>query len=433
MRLFVSGFVVASLLACSGVNRAGAQQPQGGGRAEVPLIAIGGSEDFDPAQPIKPGFQLSIAVTSAGGVPEQDLTGVFPVDTTGSVQLKLVGLVQLRGLTPTQAADKIAVQLRPYLREPKVTVTIVSVPKPVVFLSGAVSRPGAIPVNDNTTLAELLTIVGFTDNADLSRVRITRRADKENRTITEYNFIRWLKPGPNEAADEANNPVLADKDFIFVPLKVLPGTGSITVEGDVLRPGIVPMRQGNTLLLREALSLAGGPSPTADRRQVSIRRAGAERPIVVDYDKMEANDPAHNIPVQTDDIVYVQRLGTDQYINLNGAFVRPGKLAYVKPITLTQAIAEAGGFAPTAKLKKGRVFRHVGGADPTKTQIFAFDYIKIRDNRQPDILLEPGDTVEVQIGDVPRPPLEPLQAAQSLLSIALILDRLLSGRSNRGF
>ena len=123
-------------------------------------------------------------------------------------------------------------------------------------------------------------------------------------------------------------------------------------------------------------------------------------------------------------MVYVQTLDVDKFVNLNGAFVRPGKLPYTKPITLTQAVAEASGMAPTAKEKEGRIFRHIGGADPTKTQIIAFNYSDIRKNKQPDILLEPGDTVEVPIGFGPRPPLTPLEITQSLLSIALIVDRL---------
>jgi protein involved in polysaccharide export with SLBB domain len=422
MRKAVVGILVSMLLlsiATVGVLAQEAAPQQQPGTIVVPGTDTG----FDPNQPIKPGFQLSIEVKSAG-TPEPDLSGAFQVDASGSIQMKLVGLVQLRGLTPPQAADKIAALLKPYIKDPTVTVTILSVPKPVVFLSGGVTRPGATQVNDGTTLAEVLTIIGFTDNADLSKVRVVHRDEAGNRTMKEYNFLRWLKPAPGERPDESQNPVVADKDMIYVPLKTLPGTGNVYVEGAVVRPGVVPIRTGQPVLLNEALALAGGLAPTADRRNITVRRMGAEHPYVLDYGKIEAGDPLHNMALRDEDIVYVRTLAEENFINMNGAFIRPGKLPYTRPFTLTQAISEAGGLQPTAKEKEGRVFRHVGGADPTKTQIIAFNYGDVRKGKQPDILLEPGDTVEIPQGFPPRPPLDPLQIGQILLNFVFIIDRL---------
>src|SRR5262249_31681869 len=146
------------------------------------------------------------------------------------------------------------------------------VPKPVIFLSGAAGKGGAIPVNDDIHLAELLTVLGFTDNADLTKVRVVHRGEKGNRTVKEDDFPGWLKPGPGQTPDEAQNPALSDRDLVYVPFKVLPGTGNISVEGGVVRPGIVPIRVGVPTTLREALSLAGGVDPLADRRTVAVRR-----------------------------------------------------------------------------------------------------------------------------------------------------------------
>jgi protein involved in polysaccharide export with SLBB domain len=393
-----------------------------------PISLVAGEMNFDPNQPIKGDFQLSVNVSSAAGA-EQDISGVFQTDPTGSIQMKLIGLVQLKGLTPLEASDKIASMLKPYIKDPKVVVAIVSIPHPVVFFSGAVTRVGSAPVGDSTSLGELLTIVGFSDNADLSQVRVMHRDDQGNRTTRIYNMLKWLKPNPGMQPDDSQNPVLSDKDFIFVPYKTLPGTGNVMVEGDVVRPGVVPLRFGVPTTLREAVSMAGGPNPTADRKVVSIRRLGDSAEMYVDYDKMEANASADNITLQPDDIIYFQKLATNKFINLNGAFFKPGKLPYNDRQTLTQAISEAGGLTPLAKEKEGRIFRHIDGADPTKTQIIAFDYTKLRTGKQPDIMLEPGDTVEVPTGLGPRPPLDPFQITSSLLSIALILDRLFSGRT----
>jgi protein involved in polysaccharide export with SLBB domain len=428
MRLIVVGAAIVMLLTIGSSTRTWAQEAARPGGQEISLVG-GGEASFDPNQPIKPGFQISVNTSSAAG-PEKELTGVFQVDPTGSIQMQLIGLVQLRGLTPSQAQDKIAALLKPYIKEPKVVVAILSVPKPVIFLTGGVTRVGPIPVNDGTTLAELLTTIGYNENADLSKVRLTRRDEKGEKVVKEYNFIRWLKPMPGEQPDETQNPTLNDKDFVYVPLKVLPGTGVVTVEGDVTKPGIYNLRPNIPTTLRQAISAAGGLNPTADRRQVTLRRVGMDRPFVVDYDRLEAGDPVHDIVLMPDDIVYVQKFSIDQYINLNGGFVKPARVAYLKDLTLTQAIAEVGGLVPDAKPKEGRIFRHIVSGDPTKTQVIAFNYEKIRSNKEPDIRLEPGDTVEIPLG---RPPVQrdAFALAQQLLSIALLVDRLFSG--NRRF
>lgn len=463
MRIALVGLVTASLLLGASSRGAWAQEsapaqtpptrPQSG-QIAVP----GGDATFDPNQLIKPSFQLSISVTSGEGNPEPDLTGPVQVDATGSIQLKLIGLVQLRGLTPVQAADKIANLLKPYLKDPKVTVTILSVPKPIVFLSGAVNQKGPIPVNDDTTLAQMVTIIGFDENADLSKVRVITKDEMGKPAIREYDLLRWLKPAPGEPPDQTQSPVLSDRDFVFVPLKALPGTGIVLVEGAVVRPGPVSIRVGVPTTLREALSAVGGPISTpgaaslaaatsgegpqtvsagggppeiADRKQVILRRLGVDRPLVLDYDKAESGDPVHNVVLQPDDVIYVQRLSEDRFINMNGGFIRPGRRPYAKAMTLTQAIGDAGGIALNAKEHEGRIYRHLHGADPTRTQVIAFNYKKIRANQEPDHILEPGDTVEIPLGNPPRPPLDSLQLAQSLLSIALLVDRLTTGRGFR--
>ena len=57
-----------------------AQDPaRGAGLEPMPSLTGGGPADFDPTQPIKPGFQISVSTASAAQ-PEQELSGVFTVD-----------------------------------------------------------------------------------------------------------------------------------------------------------------------------------------------------------------------------------------------------------------------------------------------------------------------------------------------------------------
>lgn len=432
MRAALAAMMAMMLAGAAVAQEQGERPPVGGqtGAGEPPaqLVLPGSDAQIDPNQPIKAGFQLSVRTASKAG-DEPSLSGTFTVDASGNIQMPApVGLVGLRGLTPTQAADKLAATLKKYLIEPTVQVTIVAVPKPIVILSGAVARGGAVMVAEGTGLAELITVAGFTENADLSRVRVTHRSD-EGRSITEHNLLRWLRPDPGKQPDEASNPVLKDRDFVYVPYKNLPGTGSVMIEGEVTRPGVVPLRLGVPTQLREIFALSGGVTPVADRRSVQIRRIGEEKPLVLDYDKIEEGDASHNIVVQPDDIIYVQKLGVDQYINLNGAFVRPGRVPYTRPVTLVQVVADSGGLLPNAKDWKGRIYRRPAGvSDPTKTQVIAFNFRAIKENKAPDLQLEPGDTVDISVGTAPRAPLDALQITQTALSLFLSFDYLFGSR-----
>jgi protein involved in polysaccharide export with SLBB domain len=438
MRMQIAGGLAVALLWCAAAPRSlgqdQAQHPQAGqGQAQIPQVGqtvIGtGEATFDPNQPIRAGFTVSIAVSSKVG-PEPDLTGVFPVDASGAVLLKLVGRVELRGLTPLAASERVAGMLKGFLNEPKASVAIIAVPRPVVFISGGIFRPGAVIINDGMTLSEVLTIIGYPDTSDLGHVRVVHKDEKGVRTTKEYDFTRWVKPAPGAAPDESQNPVLADKDLIYVPNKGALTSGLVSVEGDVAKPGQVAVRYGVPTRLREVISMAGGLNPTADIKEINIRRLGVEKPITVQYEKMEAGDLRHDIEVKPDDIIYVQKLAYDQFINMNGGFVRVGKLPLMRQMTLTQAISEAGGLVLNVKEKEGRIFRHSAGADPTKTQIIAFNYKKVRENKEPDVSLMPGDTVEIPLKNPPAPAMNALQITQSLTSIALVIERL---GSSRGF
>src|SRR5258706_1239476 len=106
--------------------------------------------------------------------------------------------------------------------------------------------------------------MGTLDTADLGHVRVIHKDEKGNRTTKEYDFVKWLKPLPGAVPDESQNPVLADKDLIYVPTKNTLTSGLGSVEGDIAKPGHVPLRYAGPTRLREAIFPAGGPNPTPD-------------------------------------------------------------------------------------------------------------------------------------------------------------------------
>src|SRR5258708_25358287 len=192
MRMKVAGMWAAALW--FGVVGGGVLAQDTSAQTPAPLQQpsgnLGNDNTFDPNQPIKPGFDISVTTSSEGGL-EMDLSGTFRVDAAGNILMKIIGPVTVKDLTPNQAADLIAGKVKTLIKNPKVTVGIVSVPRPSILLSGAVLRPGANPINTGTTLAEVVTVFNFSDSADLSRVRVTRKDSAATVPLTKYNLLRY--------------------------------------------------------------------------------------------------------------------------------------------------------------------------------------------------------------------------------------------------
>ena len=424
----LAGLALLPLAALAQQDNNAPQTPARQTERPIPVI---GSEDFDPNQPIKPNYVISVSV-----IGEPDPSGQYEVNEAGNVSIRYAGImtpVMVKGLTPAQAEDAIKVFLKTYVKNPQVKVSIVRVPRPTIFVSGGVKNPGPIQITQDTTLVDVLSRAEWTENADLTQVRITRNelVDKEMKSVSRVvNFENYIKIKPGSAPDEKDNPILRDKDRILVGLKSLPGSGIVSVGGEVVKPAQnIILRNAPPMTVRELVNLVGGTTQTANRRAISIRRPGFDRPFIVDLDKAEQGDLVNNLELKPDDAIYVERLENNAYINLNGGFVKPGKFVYDKRTTLTQAVMEAGGVAPYAKTKDGRIVRHPND-DPKSTILIAFDWKKILNGKSPDIELQPGDSLWLQPGQPSgKQPLDFFSGLSAVTNLA-VTYQILSGRRN---
>ena len=201
---------------------------------------------IDPNQPIKPDFVISVTVAN-----EPEPSGTYTVDPAGNISIKYGGIasaISLQGLTPRMAEGEIAKFLKAYIKQPQVTVKINSIPHPTVYVGGAVKNPGPLVVTADATLSDVLSRAVWTPDADLTRVRIVRRekVNGEEKTTTQVvNFDDYANVKQNQAPDEANNPIIKDKDRIFLGFKSSQGNGVVSVGGEVVHPaqGVVAAHQ----------------------------------------------------------------------------------------------------------------------------------------------------------------------------------------------
>ena len=138
-----------------------------------------------------------------------------------------------------------------------------------IIVEGNVKSPGKYYIGDNTTLYDILLLCGGpTSRGDLrnavyANLTNTQKDDPEferlkNLSISEMTTIEYhylqnrLRQFPGKYAIDVSctweskgkecNPILQDKDYLFVPLKM----DMVAVTGQVVNPGLIPWVEGKT-------------------------------------------------------------------------------------------------------------------------------------------------------------------------------------------
>src|SRR6202007_2218331 len=109
---------------------------------------------------------------------EPDISRTIPVRPDGKVSLPLLNDVQAAGLTAMQLAGALRESLSKYLTSPQVTVTVTEINSRRVYITGEVTRAGAIPLLPNMTVLQALSSAGgFTQFAKLKNIYVLRTED----------------------------------------------------------------------------------------------------------------------------------------------------------------------------------------------------------------------------------------------------------------
>lgn len=249
----------------------------------VLLLIVAGLSSFAVAQPILPGqdprFSGSIPsfikpkidplthLLAVGDIVEFNLEALresptqelrssnFTVRADGTLELPIVGQIEVIGKKLAQLSVEVEARLRKKLRNPKFRLSLVSVAPVQVLILGEVARPGRYDIAPGSGFQEAVAVAGgFTPLADPNAILI--------------------QDGLTNTTEKVKKPT--DTDYKIVPLKnadivyVLPGK-KINVLGEVFSPGqySVPTDSGTVV---DALYAAGGAKPTAALRRALLFR-----------------------------------------------------------------------------------------------------------------------------------------------------------------
>jgi polysaccharide export outer membrane protein len=135
------------------------------------------------------GDKLDVRVFQVADLSFEELV----VDTSGNINLPLIGAVRSADRTAGEMSTDIAERLAArYLRDPQVTVTVKEAASQKITVDGAVTNPGVYEMRGSTSLLQAVAMAeGPTGVADLTKVAVFRSIDgRRSVAIFDLSAIR---------------------------------------------------------------------------------------------------------------------------------------------------------------------------------------------------------------------------------------------------
>lgn len=195
----------------------------GGSRMDITQMTAARPADLGTAQAtvlrqaeyqIGVGDKLGVRVFQVEDLSFEELV----VDTSGNIQLPLIGAVRGADRTAREMASEIAGRLAAqYLRDPQVTVTVKEAASQKITVDGAVTKPGVYEMRGSTSLLQAVAMAeGPTRVADLTKVAVFRSIDgRRSVALFDLSAIRQGR---------ASDPQVLGDDVIVVDTSRLNST-----------------------------------------------------------------------------------------------------------------------------------------------------------------------------------------------------------------
>jgi len=266
---------------------------------ELPTNPISSKpNDALPSQKLGPGDLVSFSVSDC-----PDLTRNFRVNAAGYLKLPLLKEpIAAAGKEPQDIEEEVtrALMKDEILVQPVVSVAVMEYRSVPVSVMGAVKRPITFQAVGIVTLLDALARAeGLTQDAGAEvLVSHPRAAGATGPALVQRIPINGLMVD----ADPALNIRLVGGEEIRVP-----PTGKVYVVGNVRKPGIYPIQQGNQSTVFEMIAMSEGLAPYWKKQAYIYRREGGKdgrNEIQVDLAKI-MDRKGMDIILQANDILYI--------------------------------------------------------------------------------------------------------------------------------
>lgn len=332
------------------------------------------------------GVDDVIGITAVG---HEEINQVVTVLSDGKIRVSGIDDdIKVEGMTLGELKKRIVTGLNGLYNNLNLTVAIRESHSKNVTIIGARSS-GVFPIRKGMHVSNLIAIAGGLSG----KLKLTTGILVRDWKTTRIALDKIVGKEPDPAAD----PLLEPNDQLILDTKEEGPPPAFNIVGVVQRPGsfIMPL-DGTPVTLAQGLAQAGGTlTNAAALTKATLQRHGKTIPLNL-YPLLvegKADSPEGKMLLEDGDLIVVPEIQA-KYMVL-GTVNRPAviPLPEVKNVTPLQAMAEAGGPAPNAELRKATLIRTVNGK---QTQI-PLDLMKMmtKADLSKNIPMQDGDVLYI--------------------------------------
>jgi polysaccharide export outer membrane protein len=205
-----------------------------------------------------PGDEIRLTVYN-----QPDLTTEGQISADGTMEIPLLGSVQLAGRSSADAARMIAEYYvrGDLLQDAHVNILITKYRSQSVSVLGKVNSPGRLMLEGPMSLTQALASSGGVAETGSERLILIRTDNKGKQERYEYDLQQLL----NHEAEDQPIVWLQNGDTLYVPV-----AGRFYLSGEVRSPGMYPLDR--KLNVMQALGVGGGPTARANAKAVKLYR-----------------------------------------------------------------------------------------------------------------------------------------------------------------
>lgn len=217
-----------------------------------------------------------------------ELTTDARISARGNISLPLIGIVRLEGMTPAAAAAHIAAKLKQgnFVRNPRVSVSLVQIRSRQASVLGQVARPGRYVLDEaHTRLTDVLALAGGIAPTGDEKILLLR-ARKGGTEKLEIDIPKMYQTG-----DMSANVEIENGDTVYVNRAPV-----FYIYGQVENAGTYRLEPGMNVM--QAITVGGGMTRFGTERGLKISRRSPEGALT-------PLDAKVSDAVKADDIIYV--------------------------------------------------------------------------------------------------------------------------------
>lgn len=362
---------------------------------EAKKDALFGYDFFsNPNISFTPNLNLATPTTYQLGPGDEILIDIFgasqnnyrkEVERDGAIRIENIGPIYVSGLSIKTAKAKIISYLKkiysgigaPSSSFNKVyaEVSLVGVRTVQVNIIGEVKVPGTYALSAlSTVLNALYASGGPTKEGTFRAVEIIR----DGKSYQKFDIYNYLIEG-----SEKGNVTLQDQDVIIVK----PYISKVKVNGQVKRPGIYELKEGETI--KDLITYFSGFTADAYQERLLVDRVNGKQREVSEIKLQEHG----NFILKSGDLITVGKV-IDRYknrVSIGGAVYRPGNYELTDKLKLSELLKKAAGLKDDAFLDRGLIYRTL---DDVKQEVLPFSVQDVL-NGITDILLKREDSIQI--------------------------------------